>query len=268
VNQAKKDLKESEDELAREQLAKIADRLKGLKERQDNATAESARLHKQSIEKQKHWTDPLLKSLKGLARVQKGLGQETDSLKDKLKNAKVFAHILDKSVKAMDEAAGSLEKRFDKGQLRQEALEKEELTDEAKSQDETQRLQKEASRRLQRLLDALKDQKPQARRPRPKDNEKGKEKEKEEDKGGLRGPGDGIPDMAQLKALRDEQQDVHDRTKDFAKRFPAWPKLDGAHKERQVEIQAEFGNIQTEQAAIQRLFEEITVRSGKKGENP
>lgn len=270
IEDAQAKLQEAEDELAREQLAKIADRLKGLKERQETATAESARLHKESVEKRKQWTEPLLQSLKGLAKTQKGLGQETDSLKDKLKNAKVFAHILDKSVKAMDDAADSLEKRFDKGNLRQEAFEKEELADELQMQETIQRQQGEAGRRLQRLLDALKDQKPQARRPK-KDPEKKQgpkdPKEKEEDKGGLRGPGDGIPDMAQLKALRDEQQEVLDRTKDFAKRFPAWPMLDDNQKARLEEIQREFGNIQAEQTTIQRLFDEITARNAR-NENP
>ncbi len=269
IEDAQAKLQQAEDELAREQLAKIADKLKGLKERQDRFTAESARLHKESIEKSKHWTGPLLQSLKGLARVQKSLGQETDSLKDKLKQAKVFAHILSRSVEAMDKAADGLEQRFDKGSLRQDPLEIEELADEVKAQDETQRLQKEAGRRLQRLLDALKDQKPQARRPRPKDGEKkGGPKEKEEEKGGLRGPGDGIPPMAQLKALRDEQQEVNDRTKDFAKRFPNWPKLNDEQRAQQKEVQTEYSDIQVEQNNIQRLFDEITAQTRRKGENP
>jgi hypothetical protein len=266
LENAQAKLQEAQDELLREQLAKIADKLKGLKERQDAAIAESIRLHKEAVEKRKHWTDPLLQSLKMQAKAQKTIGHETDSLKDKLKGAKVFEHIMNRAVKVMDEAASSLDKRFDKGSIRLEKFEKEELADEIKSQNETLRLQKEASRKLTSLLESLKEEIARAKRPR-KEKKNGKEKEPE-DQGGLRGPGDGIPPVAQLKALRDEQREVNERTKEFAKRYPNWPKLDEAQMPRMAEIQNELAAIQSEQAAIQRLFEEITAAAGKKGENP
>jgi chromosome segregation ATPase len=266
LENAQAKLQEAQDELVREQLAKIADKLKGLKERQDAAIAESVRLHKEAVEKKKHWTDPLLQSLKMQAKAQKTIGQETDSLKDKLKGAKVFEHILKRTVKAMDDASVSLDKRFEKGSLRLEAFEKEELADELKSQEETLRLQKEAGRKLTSLLDALKEEIAKAKRPRKqKKDDGGKEPE---DGGGLRGPGDGIPPVAQLKALRDEQREINERTKDFAKSYPNWPKLEEAQMPRMAEIQNELAAIQSEQAAIQRLFEEITAAAGKKGENP
>jgi len=106
-----------------------------------------------------------------------------------------------------------------------------------------------------------------AKRPRKEKKNGGKEKEPE-DQGGLRGPGDGIPPVAQLKALRDEQREINERTKEFAKRYPNWPKLDEAQMPRMAEIQNELAAIQSEQAAIQRLFEEITAAAGKKGEDP
>jgi hypothetical protein len=270
LENAQAKLQEAQDELLREQLAKIADKLKGLKERQDAAIAESVRLHKEAVERKKHWTDPLLQSLKMLAKSQKTIGLETDSLKEKLKGAKVFEHILKRTVKAMDEAASSLDKRFAKGSLRLlrlEAFDKEELADENKSQKKTLHLQQEARRKLTSLLDALKEEIARAKRPRKDKKDGGKGKEPE-DGGGLRGPGDGIPPVAQLKALRDEQREINERTKDFAKRYPNWPKLDEGQMPRMAEIQNELSAIQAEQAAIQRLFEEITAAAGKKGENP
>jgi len=266
LDKAQAKLQESQDELAREQLARIADHLRGLKERQDGLTEESVRLHKAAIEKTKHWTDKLLSSLKNNARTQKLIGQETDSLKDKLKGAKVFEHVLVRAAKAMDEAAKSMEKRFENGVNRLEALEKEEMAAELKSQEETLRWQNEAGRRLTRLLDSIKNEQI-AKRP-PKKKEKKEEKQNpDEEKGGMR-PGDGIPDIAQLKVLRDEQGEVLERTKDFAKRHPAFPMLDEGQKDRMAEIQAELTDIQGEQAVIQRLFEELTPAPERKGDNP
>ena len=48
------------EELAREQIAKIVDRLKGLKERQDGFTQESERLHKTVLQNQKWLREPIL----------------------------------------------------------------------------------------------------------------------------------------------------------------------------------------------------------------
>jgi hypothetical protein len=268
LEKAQAKLQEAQDELAREQLARIADHLKGLKERQDRTIEESVRMHKAAIEEKKHWTDPLLKSLKNNARRQKAIGQETDSLKDKLKGAKVFEHVLVRAAKAMDEAAKSMEKRWDNGNLRLEALEKEEMAAELKAQEETLRWQNEAGRRLTRLLDSIKNE-PVAKRQRKKEKKDEKNPENpDEEKGGIR-PGDGIPSVAQLKVLRDEQREVLERTKDFAKRHPAFPMVDEGQRERMAEIQAELADIQAEQAVIQRLFEEITQQPAeKKGENP
>jgi hypothetical protein len=273
IERAQAKLQQAQNELAREQLEKIADHLKGLRKRQETMTLESARLHKESIERRKHWKDDQLRSLKNLARAQKALGREADSFRDKLKAARVFEHILGKAVRAMDEAAASLEKRFDKGNLRQgpEPLDKEELDDEAKGQEEIQRWQKDAGRRLDRLLEAIKNEPAVARRPPPKNEKDPKPNPKQAKEGQPQGgmaPTDGIPPIAQLKALRDEQREVNERTKDFARRFPNWPKLDNAQMPRMAEIQAELAEIQADQATIQRLFEEITGAPGKKDDNP
>src|SRR5207237_1850886 len=100
VEDAQAKLEEFEEELSREQLAKIADKIKGLKERQDAALEASKDLHKKLTAKNQ-WTDGLVDTLRGQTMTQQGLKSETESLKDKLKEAKVFAHIFDKAAKAM-----------------------------------------------------------------------------------------------------------------------------------------------------------------------
>src|SRR5262249_55661360 len=89
IKQAKKDIEEFEDQLAREQLAKIADRLKGLKERQDAAVDRSKELHGKAM-KQREWTRGLQQTLDADKLSQQGLAEETRSLQEKIKEARVF----------------------------------------------------------------------------------------------------------------------------------------------------------------------------------
>src|SRR5206468_11297240 len=89
LEKAKQALQEADEELAREQLARIADRLKGLKERQDAAVERSKEFHMKLLAR-KTWTDALGKTLAGDASAQEGLGKEVRSLKEKIKEAKVF----------------------------------------------------------------------------------------------------------------------------------------------------------------------------------
>jgi hypothetical protein len=265
LNQAQERTRE---ELAREQLARIADRLKGLKERQDAAITESARLHKEMLRKGM-WTGALLNSLEDHARAQQGLGKETAGLKDKLKGAAVFELVLDKAVKAMDNAGKKILKRREVGRDRQgpAQLAKEALADEERADKDTQKFQQEASRRLQRLIDAIKpelearqqpkkqpDQKAEGKKPNPK--EKG---EKEAKKGGL--PGDSIPPLAQLKVLREEQQEVNLRTREFAEQHPNEAQLNDAQR-------AELEAIRQDQERLSELFNKMVSQvAGGQGPN-
>src|SRR5262249_46752249 len=99
------------EQLARERLAKIATQIEGLKKRQDAAVREAERITKDLMQK-RQWTGTLLKNLESLAdNAQKGLAKETASLKEKLKDAKAFSHILDRAAQAMDKAAEEMLKR-------------------------------------------------------------------------------------------------------------------------------------------------------------
>jgi hypothetical protein len=248
----------TEEELARERLARIADQIKGLKDRQDAAIAESERLHKGML-RSGFWPDALLNSLGSLADTQEGLGKETARLKEKLKGAAVFELILDKTVKAMDGAASKMRERQQaalKAGLKRapgEKLDKAALAAEAKAQERTDKLQKEASRRLQRLIDAVKPDPNVAQRPKKKDEKKDGPKEgdpKQAKKGGM--PGDGIPAIAQLKALRAEQQEVNDRTREFAEAHPDEAKL-GPNE------QAELSEIRQDQERLFELFQKMNA---------
>jgi hypothetical protein len=249
----------AEEELAREQHAKLLDRLKGLKARQDSAVAESARLHKEMLQKQK-WTHGLITSLGDLADTQQQLGKETASLKDKLKNSLVFELILDKTIQAMDGAANQLKERKAKTPLRKgpQELAKEELADEDQSDREIQKRQNDASRRLQRLIDAMKDGPDVAKQPNKDADPKGGNPKDSPQRGA---DGDGISSLAQLRALRAEQNDVNERTKDFAERHPNVEKLPEMPR---LELEA----IQRDQERVFELFQKMAAAANAPGGNP
>jgi hypothetical protein len=245
-----------EDELAREQLAKIADQIKGLKERQDAAITESARIH-QEVLKNNKWARALITSLTENARSQQNLAGETKGLKDKLKGAPAFEFVLDKAGQAMEAAAKRMEERADAAKgLQIGALEKEELDAENRADAETQKRQREAVRRLEHLLNALKPDDAVAQAP----------KKKQEDKqgggqpaGGARGGGDGIPPVAQLKALRAEQQEVNDRTREFAEQHPNLGQLDQAQRD-------ELQSIRAYQEQVFELFQRLMAAAQGEGD--
>jgi hypothetical protein len=263
IDSAKDRLKEArevaEEELAREQIARILDRLKGFKERQDGIVRDTNRLREEFVKNLK-WLPGKVGSMADLQDVQKGLAGELGLLRDKLKGAKVFNVLLDRSHKDMTTAAARL---FDwriraNAHLLQKSLGEKDLADETQAYEATAKLQKSAGERLQHLIDALA---PEV------EAERQEEKAGQGKNGGPGGPAeknggivaqDGIPSVAQLKALKAEQLDVNARTKEFAERHPSANNLTPSQRE-------ELDVIHAEQERLLQLFRELIV-SGKAGE--
>jgi hypothetical protein len=267
LNEARKRLQEAraevEDELAREKLAKLADQIKGLRQRQESLLAESARIHRELLQR-KQWVRPLQASLRAQSDVQRGLGDETERLaKDKLEGAKVFAHLLSKATEAMQRASARMLERLDKARERiDNAPVGEEpgldVPAEQAADAEVQTLQRAALRRIDRLLDALKsddDEPPRA----PADKGRGGQPGQPGGGGDAQAGGDPLPPLGQLKALRALQQDINERTKAFAKQHPALPKLT---KRDQEELRA----LGQEQVEIADLFQQLTAPAENQGE--
>ncbi|MBI3410953.1 MAG: hypothetical protein HY040_21675 [Planctomycetes bacterium] len=262
LENAQQKLQEFEDELAREQLAKIDDRIKGLKERQDAGVERSRELQKKVLGA-KSWTRGLLGTLDADRLAQEGLATETRSLKEKLKDAKVFEHIFEKAARAMDQAADGMSKRKEAAADRQVgAMDKEEIADESKRGEDIAQKQTLASQRLQRLLDALKQEMPDplAKNDPPPEGQPPPDQDQPRSR-----PTDGIPPLAQLKALRAEQVEVNERTKAIAKQNPDLNALPD-------DVRRELEEIHNEQGRLHRLFEEMTAPGqtapDRKGEQP
>ncbi len=230
----------TEEELAREQLARVADVLKRLKERQDRQVAETARIHKEVLEK-KGWKRDLRSSLKDDAEAQRGLAEESLGLAERdLASAEVFARQLRRAADAMKLAVDAFDRHY-------EAM-KEKL-EETTPAAEGERFQKQAQRRLQALVDALKMEDGEQARPARGANQGGGGEQS-------RPAGDGIPPLAQLKLLRTMQAEVNEQTKDFAKTHPDAAKLTDAEKK-------EVEGLQREQKSIADLIEEYSKTDEK-----
>jgi hypothetical protein len=232
----------AEEELGREQLACVADAIARLRDRQQGHIDEAKRIQ-DTVQERKGWSRGLRASVRDLGQNQAGLAQETESVVQKdLTRVPVFARLLDRSARAMRKAGG----RF-AGMVR-EAPKPEALPDR-----EAARLQAEALRGLQRLLDAIREQ--QANEPQPLSQPGGQAGEDDEGPRGNQGD-DSLPPMAQLKLLRALQKEVNDKTKAFTQKHPDPKKLD-------AKAQAELEEIRREQKEVADLLDHLTRPPGE-----
>jgi hypothetical protein len=241
LNDAQQELEkaraEAEEQLAREQVAKAAELIQQLKERQESLVAEGTRLQKTLS--QGDVTDrPELLSLLQLGRNQSELGQETERLAvEKLSEAKVFSRILKKAAQAMISAGEKLKEHS------------KEINENGKAEGDTgkegYRLQNEALARLNKLLEALKMEAGGSMKPAPSKKGQG-------DSGENSNPpeGDGIPSLVELKLLRSMQADVNERTGAFSRDHAGLKNLNDEEKSR---LQA----LRREQQEIADLLEEL-----------
>src|SRR5207248_2246513 len=130
---------------------------------------------------------------------------------------------LRRAAEAMKQAAEAFIRHHDAINDKQVMKQKQ---DETAPAAEGERFQKQAQRRLQALVDALKmDDGEQARAGGGANRGGGGG-----GGGGGGAPGDGIPPLAQLKLLRAMQAEVNEQTKDFNKEHPDAAKLTDAEK--------------------------------------
>ena len=173
--------KQAEQDLAREQLAKLEDSLKSLHNRQEELTHETERLEQLRVANGK-LTRGQSSTVFDLARQQKLLQTETSLLAEKLSLAEVINMALDGAARHMARAFGLLERQRTGG--------------------ETQTAQEAARRRFAQLLAALQN--------KPKPGE-GKQGEGGGGGGGSGGRPDGAQVLTQLKLLKILQEDLGSR---------------------------------------------------------
>jgi len=230
IQQARKD---AEEQLAMEQLVKMADQLKSLSERQQNVVKGTEDYEKLRSERGQ-LTIAQRTGIRGLGRVQEGLKDETGELIEKLEGAPVFALTLKRAAENMEHAARRLQ-----------AL---------KTDEETQRAVKSASKRFQQILETLKPDKSKPGGPPQGGNQGG------DNAAGANGGGDGIPPAAQVKMLKALQEEINERTDYF-------DELRRRNKPLTAEQTAEIERLQGDQGTLADLARDLTRPKMDDGED-
>jgi hypothetical protein len=235
--------KKNEDELTREQLARVADVLRRFKERQESFVAEAKRVQT-DVQQARAWPRPQRLTLRRQADAQHGLSVEAGDVAAKdLTSTPVFARMLRWTAESMEAASKRLQEITDeKAPAAPDTLPDAELT----------RHQAEALRRLERLLEAVQEQADQLAR--AADGGGGGDGG---DGGGNGGGGDGgLPPPAQLKLLYQLQLEVKQKTEEFRKKHPDPEKLTDKEK-------AERQALRKMQQDVLELFEELRRPAGE-----
>ena len=246
LNEAQRELerarKEAEEELAREQISKLADLIRPLKERQEALNAETSR-SQESVQRKGAWSRSFRADFLRKREAQRSLAEETKDLAAKrLTNAPVFARLMRRASEAMNEASERME------QVAMQPVEPAQLPDA-----ETARLQQLAVRRLTQVVDALKEA---AEKMQQAKGGGGGGGGGEGGAAGAAAQNDGIPPLAQLKLLRDLQKDINERTDTFKKQHPNLNKLEARDKN-------ELNAIRKDQQDVAELIDELTRPAGE-----
>lgn len=239
------------EQLIREQLAKAADQIKALRERQFAAIEEEKRLTAKAIAA-KAWDIATAKqSLPGLIKQQEAVAAEVRLLVEKrFSNVPVFSRMLRQAADAMDQSVTILRER-EEGVIDQlEGISNFSQEVEEAIDKRIRSRQDLALKRLDQLLEALKPDKEMFKpQPKKKDGDPMMKKEPKEPRGA---PSDALPPLAQLKALRSLQADVAERTAAF----------DAAHPDRNKLTKdelSELATIEKAQVDIAELVKTLTA---------
>ena len=226
--------KEAEDQLAMEQIAKMADDLKSILERQAKMVDETTNYEKARAANDGKLTLAQRAGVKDLGRVQSGLRDEAGELIDKLGDgAPVFGLTLKKAAQGMEDAARRLQN--------------------LQTDDPTVRAEKLASSRFQQLVDSLK----------PDKAKPGQQQQQGGDQGGQGSTpkgGDGIPAAAQIKMLRSLQLELNERTDLF-------DELLRRQKELNPEQTVELDQLHEDQGILADLVRDLTKPKKQDGED-
>jgi hypothetical protein len=249
LNEAQRELqrarKEAEEELGREQITRLADLIRPLKERQEALTAETARFQ-ENVQRKNKWDRALRSDFLRKSEAQHGLGTETEELAEKrLSKAPVFARLMRRAGEAMTEASERMKT------VAKDAVSPEELPDA-----DTARLQQTAQRRLTQVVDALKEAAEKMEQAKAGGGGEGDDSDEAAES---MPPPDGIPALAQLKLLRDLQKDINRRTETFRKEHPA---LKNLPEKKRRELEA----IRKDQQDVAELIDELNRPAGEAGD--
>ena len=237
LRQAQRELaqnrRDAEEQLAMEQIAKMADQLKAIAERQEKMVGQTSGYEEARNQTAgKKLTIAQRTGVRDLGRIQGGLRDETGELLERIgEGAPVFSLTLKRASASMTDAADRLQ-----------AL---------KTDGPTLTAERSASRRFKQLLDSLK----------PDKMKKADGGDDQQQGGGGGGAGgDGIPPAAQIKMLKMLQQEINERT-------DAFDELVRRKKKLMPEQERERTMLKEDQGTLADLVRDMTRPKTADGED-
>jgi hypothetical protein len=244
--------RQAEIELRREKVAKLVEQIKGLKQRQDSLSAEGSRIHRRVLE-QRRWSRSVKGSWRRLIEAQKELGEETQWLAaEKFANTKAFLRLLNGSAVVMKSAAERMQTTLVAATKpsdeippgRESAID---IGSEASSAAAITKSQQCASRRIDRLLEALQLDSASARFTGFANRDSG---------GAINKSGFGSYSVASiLTALRALQQEINIQTH----------ALSEASATKSANQGSKLKELQKEQHEVAEFFEEVATAMAAEG---
>ncbi len=252
LEDAKKQLEQEQpkqpDQLNREQQEQFTLQFKTFLEKQHAAIAESERLTKAAIDAKK-WGRPLQASLDSLGKGQTSLAKEVRQFADsKTKEFKVFDSLLRQAADLMERAGTRIAER--KADILLSDPDFFDPESEQAADDTARRPMEFARRRLEQIVQALAEEAKKNETAQAQPMPQPMQQPQEGQPGGAKPAQSSIPPIAELKALRNWQNEVNERTAEFAKNHPDRTKLTDDDKDELLEIE----HMQKE---ISKLLEEL-----------
>ena len=248
-----------DERLGDEARRRLADRVTALLGRQTAAAAEAGRIQDKVL-KDRKWSRPLLASAADFEDRERALAVEVTALADReFADLPVFARVAADATAAMTQAADRAQaRRRDALDADPDAVFDPEL--EAAADARVRRPLDLAARRLQLILDVLKDDAAKAKAAQPP----AAPPKGTEPPAPPAGDGDALPPLAQLKALRALQAELNARTAAFAAAHPDAAKLTDEERDDVKELEAAQGRITALFEQLAKLFQPQPPPDGEK----
>lgn len=253
-----------EQKLSREKQRELAEQLKGIRDRLQAADDEAARIQAEVLKK-KEWTLPLEKSLRTVGETATIVGGELKQFAEKeLKELPVFLRLAEQAATLAESAARRIGERQE--QIKDASGDPFDPVAEAAADDRTRRPLKTSLRRLNHILDSLAEDPKKGGADQPQPAEQPMD-QPGGDPGGMGQGGpqqNGVPPLAQLKALRGIQAELNTRTREFDTAHPDKAKLTDADREELEELERSQREVAELFDQVKGEFEKLKSQQGPK----
>jgi len=252
-----------EQKLSREKQRELAEQLKGIRDRLQATDDEAARIQAEVLKK-KEWTLPLEKSLRTAGETVTTVGEELKQFTEKeLKDLPVFNRLAEQAATLAESAAKRIGERQE--QIKDASGDPFDPVAEAAADDRTRRPLKTAIRRLNHILDSLAEDPKKGGGDQPKPGDPMEQPGGDPGGAGQGGPQqNGVPPLAQLKALRGIQAELNTRTREFDTAHPDKSKLTDADREELQELERSQTEVAELFDKLKGEFEKLKSQQGPK----